>query len=71
MFTEKEIAYLQSQLLARLATVSTTLQPDVAPVGFKFDGEKVSISNQHQDRYNRHEGFIYHWQKRVSQIGGR
>ena len=44
MFTEKEIAYLQSQLLARLATVSTTLQPDVAPVGFKFDGEKFFIS---------------------------
>jgi len=44
MFTEKEITYLQSQLLARLATVSTTLQPDVAPVGFKFDGEKFFIS---------------------------
>jgi pyridoxamine 5'-phosphate oxidase family protein len=44
MFTEKEIAYIQSQPLARLATVSTSLQPDVAPVGFKFDGENFFIS---------------------------
>jgi pyridoxamine 5'-phosphate oxidase family protein len=44
MFTEKEIAYLQSQPLARLATVSITLQPDVAPVGFRFDGEKFFVS---------------------------
>ncbi|MBI4527079.1 MAG: PPOX class F420-dependent oxidoreductase [Deltaproteobacteria bacterium] len=38
MFLEKEIAYLKSQRLARLATVSKALQPDVAPVGFDFDG---------------------------------
>jgi len=44
MFTEKEITYLQSQPLARLATVSKTLQPDVAPVGFQFDGEKFLIT---------------------------
>ena len=39
MFSEKEIAYLRSQRLARIATVSGGLQPDVAPVGFDFDGE--------------------------------
>ena len=44
MFTEKEISYLQSQPLARLATVSTTFQPDVAPVGFRFDGDKFLIT---------------------------
>jgi pyridoxamine 5'-phosphate oxidase family protein len=44
MFTEKEIAYIQSQPLVRLATVSTSLQPDVAPLGFKFDGEKFFIT---------------------------
>jgi pyridoxamine 5'-phosphate oxidase family protein len=38
MFTEKEIAYLQSQRLGRLATVAPTQQPDVAPVSFEFDG---------------------------------
>jgi pyridoxamine 5'-phosphate oxidase family protein len=44
MFTEKEIAYINSQHLARLATVSRSNQPDVAPVGFRFDGEKFSIT---------------------------
>ena len=38
MFSEKESAYLKSQRLARIATVSKRLQPDVAPVGFDFDG---------------------------------
>jgi pyridoxamine 5'-phosphate oxidase family protein len=38
MFTEKEIAYLQSQRLARLATIALDGQPDAAPVGYEFDG---------------------------------
>ena len=37
-FTDEEIAYLRSQPLARLATVSTDGQPDVVPVAFEFDG---------------------------------
>jgi hypothetical protein len=36
MFSEKEIAYLQSQRLARIATVSADGKPDVAPGGFTF-----------------------------------
>jgi len=43
MFSEQEIAYLKSQRLARLATVSQKLQPDVSPVGFEFDGESFYI----------------------------
>ena len=38
MFSEQEITYLKTQRLARIATVSKDLQPDVAPVGFDFDG---------------------------------
>jgi pyridoxamine 5'-phosphate oxidase family protein len=38
MFSEREVNYLRSQRLARIATVSKELQPDVAPVGFDFDG---------------------------------
>jgi pyridoxamine 5'-phosphate oxidase family protein len=38
MFSEKEVAYLKSQRLARIATVSQKQQPDVAPVSFEFDG---------------------------------
>ena len=37
-FTEEEITYLRSQRLARIATVDPEGQPDVAPVGFEFDG---------------------------------
>src|SRR2546427_9465886 len=36
MFSEKEIGYLQSQRIARIATVSADGEPDVAPVGFTF-----------------------------------
>ena len=39
MFTGREIAYLRSQPLARLATVAPDGQPDAAAVGFEFDGE--------------------------------
>jgi pyridoxamine 5'-phosphate oxidase family protein len=38
MFSEQEIAYLKSQRLARIATGSKESQPDVATVGFDFDG---------------------------------
>jgi pyridoxamine 5'-phosphate oxidase family protein len=37
-FTGEEVAYLRSQLTARVATVSADGQPDVVPVGFEFDG---------------------------------
>lgn len=37
-FTDEEVAYLQSQPLARLATVGDAEQPDVVPVAFEFDG---------------------------------
>lgn len=42
-FSEEEIAYLRSQRLARVATVSPDGQPDVAPVGFEFDGTHVYV----------------------------
>jgi pyridoxamine 5'-phosphate oxidase family protein len=38
-FTEEEIAYLGTQRLARIATVSNDGQPDVMPVGYQFDGK--------------------------------
>lgn len=43
MFSDQEIAYLKSQRLARIATVSKASQPDVAPIGFEFDGEHFYI----------------------------
>lgn len=43
-FNEEEEAYLRSQRLARLATVSADGQPDVVPVGFDFDGAHFYIA---------------------------
>lgn len=37
-FTEEELAYLRSQGVGRLATVSPDGQPDVVPVAVEFDG---------------------------------
>jgi pyridoxamine 5'-phosphate oxidase family protein len=37
-FTDEEIAYLQSQPLARVATLCANEQPDVVPLAFEFDG---------------------------------
>lgn len=42
-FTDEEIAYLQSQRLARIATVAPDGQPDVSPVGFEFDGSHLYV----------------------------
>lgn len=43
MFSEAEIAYLKSQHLARLATVSNMGQPTADAVGFEFDGARFYI----------------------------
>src|SRR5262245_47408467 len=43
MFSEKEIAYIQSQRLARIATASPGGEPDVAPVGFTFDRDRFLV----------------------------
>jgi pyridoxamine 5'-phosphate oxidase family protein len=44
MFSDTEINYIKSQHLARLATASPEGQPDVAPIGFQFDGQRFTIS---------------------------
>ncbi|HEV8310705.1 MAG TPA: PPOX class F420-dependent oxidoreductase [Methylomirabilota bacterium] len=43
MFSEREVAYLKSQRLARIATASAEMQSDVAPVGFEFDGRDFYV----------------------------
>ena len=48
IFTQKEIEYLKSQRLARIATAGSiqqegSVQPDVVPVGFDFDGEYLYV----------------------------
>jgi len=42
-FTSEEIAYLQSQRLARVATVGSNGQPHVVPVAFRYNPETGTI----------------------------
>ena len=46
MFSDKEIAYLKSQRLARIATASMEAQPGIAQVGFDFDGTYFYIGGR-------------------------
>ncbi len=51
IFSQKEVEYLKSQRIARIATASASskgkengsMQPDVVPVGFDFDGEYLYV----------------------------
>ena len=49
-FTEDEVAYLNSQPLARLATVDPDGQPDVVPVGFEYDGTYLYVGGRAPER---------------------
>lgn len=39
VFTDKEIAYMRGQKLGRLATINPQGQPQVTPVGFRYNPE--------------------------------
>lgn len=55
MFSEQEIAYVRTQRLARIATVSRSLQPDVVPVGFDFDGERFYVGGYDLTRTRKYK----------------
>ena len=57
-FSEKEIAYLRTQRPAQIATVSTDLQPDVAPVSFEFDGEYFYTGSMMMARTFRYKNLV-------------
>ena len=44
MFSPTESAFIRSQRLLRIGTASPDGRPDVAPVGFDFDGDYFYIS---------------------------
>lgn len=52
-FTDEEIAFIRSQPLARVATVSADRQPDVVPVVFEFDGFHIFIGGYAPERTRR------------------
>jgi pyridoxamine 5'-phosphate oxidase family protein len=51
-FSDEEIAYLQSQPIARLATVNADGQPDVVPVAFELDGPYIWVGGVGPDVAN-------------------
>jgi len=53
-FTDEEAAYLESQRLARIATVAPDGQPDVVPVGFEFDGTFLYVGGMDPARTRKY-----------------
>jgi pyridoxamine 5'-phosphate oxidase family protein len=51
MFSDAELRYLETQQLARVATVSTRGVPEVSPVGFEFDGSYFWIGSRKQELF--------------------
>jgi len=71
-FTEEEIAYLGTQRLARIATVSDDGQPDVMPVGYQFDGKYFYVGGMNHSEVperagRKHEGSSRHRRSGIRQ----
>ena len=47
MFSKPESEYLKGQRLLRFASISEKGQPDVAPLGFEFDGKEYFYVGSH------------------------
>ena len=63
MFTEKETSYINSQPLARLATISKELQPDASPVGIEFDGKNFYITGRNLAATRKYKNIAGGYQK--------
>ncbi len=57
-FTKKEIDYLRSQRLARIGTANKKGDPDVAAVGFDFDGEYFYVSGHMLTRTRKYRNIL-------------
>ncbi|MFI6314920.1 PPOX class F420-dependent oxidoreductase [Nocardia fusca] len=66
-FTEEEVAYLRSQPLARVATVGPDGQPDVAPVGYEFDGTHIYIGGHDPARTRKYRN-VEHGHTKVALV---
>src|SRR5260370_39778800 len=58
MFSQQEHTYLQTQLLARLATVEPDGQPDVDVVGFEFDGARFYIGGHQLETTRKYKNIV-------------
>ena len=55
-FTEKELEYLKTQRLGRLATINAKGQPQVAPVGFRYnpDLDMIEIGGRNMSQTKKY-----------------
>lgn len=58
IFSEKGLEYLRSQHLARSATSSPDGIPDVAPVGFNFDGSFFYIGGMNITKTTKYKNIM-------------
>jgi pyridoxamine 5'-phosphate oxidase family protein len=69
MFSQKEVEYLKSQRLARIATASVlteeeeeeengSIQPDVVPVGFDFDGDYFYVGGMNILKSTKYKNIV-------------
>ena len=68
IFSQKEMKYIKSQSLARIATaasskekvqgVDTSIQPDVVPVGFDFDGDYFYVGGMNILRSTKYKNVL-------------
>lgn len=60
MLTENEIEFIRKQTLCRLATVDADGQPDVVPVGFEFDGERLYFGGREMETTRKYKNAQVH-----------
>jgi pyridoxamine 5'-phosphate oxidase family protein len=85
VFTEKEIEYLRSQRLGRLATIRPDGTPQIAPVGFHYNAELdvIEIGGRFMSRSKKFRNIVQNpnvalviddvlppWQPRFVEIRG-
>jgi pyridoxamine 5'-phosphate oxidase family protein len=58
LFSETETKYLKSQRLARIGTASKDGVPDVAPVGFDFDGKYFYVGGIHLTTTHKYKNVL-------------
>jgi pyridoxamine 5'-phosphate oxidase family protein len=58
MFSEQELAFLQAQPLARIATVDNDVLPTVDAVGFEFDGTRFYIGGHQLEKTRKYKNIL-------------
>lgn len=58
MFSNEELAYLEGQRLARIATVDSSGQPSVDAVGFVFDGDRFLVGGRDLPATRKHRNVV-------------